>query len=150
MMIPDGLATSDPLGLGGLLADAWRVEQLAQERAISSRDLRDRLIDAALDGLHEVAPSEFRGPASRRLAFRELGLAIGLAAVPLLGAPDGPSPFVLLRDEIEAFWLDPANRRATTWLEHRQINDVMLATSLVPDGYLTLADNILVPRDGSE
>jgi hypothetical protein len=150
MMIPDGLATSDPLGLGGLLADAWRVEQLVQERAISSRELRDRLIDAALDGLHAVAPSEFRRPASSRLAFRELGLAIGLAAVPLISGADGLSPFVPLRDEIEAFWLDPANRRSTTWLEHRHINEVMLATSLVPDGYLTLADKILTTRDDRE
>ena len=41
-------------------------------------------------------------------------------------------------DPIEAFWRDPANRRSNTWTEHRDINEVMLATSLAPDGYLML------------
>jgi hypothetical protein len=137
-MIPDDLATSDPLGLGGLLADAWRVEQLAGEGAISDRGSRDQILAAAEVGLRAVGRGEFHGPAAYRLAFRELGLAVGLAAVPLLGAADGLSRFVPLRDEIEAFWLDPDHRQARAWLDYRHINEVMLATSLVPDGFLTL------------
>jgi hypothetical protein len=138
-MIPDDLATDDPLGIGGLLADAWRVEQLAQYGAISGPGLRDRLIDASLIGLEAVGPNAFRGPADYRLAFRELGLAIGLAAVPLLGdIAAGLSRFEPLRDELVSFWLDPDAQRATTWVDHRHINEVMLATSLVPDGFLTL------------
>jgi hypothetical protein len=43
-----------------------------------------------------------------------------------------------LGDAIESFWLEPANRQASTWREHRDINLVMLATSLAPEGYLTL------------
>ena len=46
--------------------------------------------------------------------------------------------FLPLRDKIETFWRDPDNRRSDTWTEHRDINEVMLATSLVPDGYLML------------
>jgi hypothetical protein len=37
---------------------------------------------------------------------------------------------------IEGFWLE--NSEADSWTEHRDINMVMLATSLSPDGYLTL------------
>jgi len=42
-------------------------------------------------------------------------------------------PLALRLDE---FWSDPAHRRARSWLAHRDINEVMLATSLAPDGYL--------------
>jgi hypothetical protein len=44
-----------------------------------------------------------------------------------------------LRDEIELFWLIPEHRQTSTWGEHADINDVMLATSLAPDGFLVLA-----------
>jgi hypothetical protein len=43
-----------------------------------------------------------------------------------------------LRAEIEEFWLEPEHRRAVTWVEHENINDVMLATSLEPEGFLVL------------
>jgi hypothetical protein len=43
---------------------------------------------------------------------------------------------VPLREKIEQFWLDGKNREASTWTEHREINMVMLATSLAPDGFL--------------
>ena len=41
-------------------------------------------------------------------------------------------------EAIEMFWLENANREANSWIEHRDINMVMLATSLAPDGYLAL------------
>jgi hypothetical protein len=41
-----------------------------------------------------------------------------------------------LAESIEAFWLEPANREGGTWTEHRDINTVMLATSLAPEGFL--------------
>ena len=61
-----------------------------------------------------LAQPDLGSPADHRLAFRELGLAIGLAA--------------------ESFWLLPEHRQVRTWLDHEDINDVMLATSLVPEG----------------
>jgi hypothetical protein len=45
--------------------------------------------------------------------------------------------YVPMHEIIEKFWLEGANRKSVTWKEHRDINMVMLATSLAPDGYLT-------------
>ena len=96
-------------------------------------------------------------PAESRLAFRELGLAIGLHAVDSMWQEVEQIPrsfsttpesraklrelvrYLPLRDEIEAFWRDPKNRRTTAWSEHRDINEVLLAITLAPDGFLELA-----------
>jgi hypothetical protein len=43
-----------------------------------------------------------------------------------------------LIDAIESFWLEPENRQRGSWKEHEDINAVMLATSLAPEGYLLL------------
>jgi hypothetical protein len=105
----------------------------------------ERLLAAAVVGLTEyVRRGEPRGAATHRLAFRELGLAIGLAVVPSMknhGASAWVGEldrFVPLRAEIEAFWLRPEHRGTATWLEHANINDVMLATCLAPAGYTML------------
>jgi hypothetical protein len=150
-------ATADPLGLGGLLVDAWRVQQLIQQGAQPDVPLLDRLLEGAIIGLqHYARGDELRLPARYRLAFRELGLAIGLHALERLQrvveqatqrAPASPRrraqiqelmQYLPLRDKIETFWRDPANQRTDTWTEHRDINEVMLATSLAPDGFLML------------
>jgi hypothetical protein len=39
---------------------------------------------------------------------------------------------------IERFWLDNKNREDGNWQEHRDINMVMLATSLAPEGFLAV------------
>jgi hypothetical protein len=143
------LATGDPLGIGGLLVDAYRVAQLEQQGA---RDfgLLAPLLEAARAGLrHYVAQPDLRLAAPRRLAFREFGLAIGLAALerddwpaarPAVRASiDRLSRYGPLRTEIEAFWLQREHRRVDSWLEHANINDVMLATSLQPEGFLVIA-----------
>ena len=116
MIDPRGLATTDPLGIGGLLMDAHR---------LGDRDLalRRAMIEAARTGLELYTPEH--APATRRLGFRELGLVIGLYAEPLDDA---------LRDELLDFWTDPTSRAARTWRDHEDINDVMLATALVPLG----------------
>jgi hypothetical protein len=46
--------------------------------------------------------------------------------------------FVPLRKEIEQFWMDDENREGSTWIEHQEINMVMLATSLAPGRFLTI------------
>ena len=149
--------TADPLGLGGLLADASRVAQLMHFGSFAGTDLLHALLAAALRGLPEyVRQDELRYPASRRLAFRELGLAIGLSAVPLIETRIGAehrdfsraaevhaqinalAPYVALGPEIKSFWLEPEHRESPIWSEHRDINEVMLATSLVPNGFLSM------------
>lgn len=146
MLDPVDLATSDPLGLGGLLVDACRLVQLD-----GAEDLVDALIAAAVRGLEHCRwRMDLRAPAEHRLAFRELGLAIGLAGVPLLQqsahrlVPPARARLaqlaggLTLREAIESFWRRPEHRRTATWSEHADIDDVMLATSLVPDGFLLL------------
>lgn len=149
-------ASADPLGIGGLLVDAYRVTQLIDQGRISDERLLERLLTAALTGLRYYARSgELRAPAEYRLAFRELGLAIGLHAVQGMWQTSAQSNaatrpevraqlealirYVPLGEEIEAFWRDPAHRSGNTWSEHRDINEVMLATRLAPDGFLVLA-----------
>lgn len=162
--------TSDPLGMGGMLMDAWRVEQvspalvsalakqaMAGERgALAPPGLSPALLAAALEGLrHYARRGDLRQPASRRLAFRELGLAIGLHAIEIMERElraghlstrsdlhdllDALRPYAALGAAIESFWLDPEHREVRTWSEHRDINDVMLATSLVPEGFSVLS-----------
>ena len=156
MIDPDALATGDPLGIGGLLVDAYRAEQLMQRGALRSHpNLFEALLAAALIGLQHyyLAQPDLRAPADRRLAFRELGLAIGLAAVALMERDaterlptrsdararlEQLARFAPVRAEIESFWLRPENRETRTWLEHVDINGVMLATSLAPEGFLVL------------
>lgn len=125
------LATDDALGLGGLLSDAARVAQLG-----GHQPLLRQLLDAALEGL-ETFGRELNHPADMRLAFRELGLAIGLHAAGRLNEPL-LEPYVPLDEAIVAFWRRPEHRRVDSWTEHQDINDVMLATALVPDGFVDL------------
>jgi hypothetical protein len=46
--------------------------------------------------------------------------------------------YVGLREEIVAFWLKDSHRDVDTWHDHQNINDVMLATALVPDTFATV------------
>lgn len=150
-------ATDDPLGIGGLLSSAYRLSQLIVNEGVEQAGLPGILLDASLMGLQAYERGHaWTLPTDHRLAFRELGLSIGLHAVEKLEGLIGqtPSDFKMknrlhsraeslmsvapLRDIIETFWLAPANRQASSWTGHRDINMVMLATSLAPDGYLSL------------
>ena len=149
--------TEDPLGIGGLLGDAFKVAQLMVHKDYEQTDLLTTLLDSSLMGMESYAgQNQPKLPADYRLAFRELGLSIGLKAVKKLKKwieqhPDlFPKKDVLefkidslmhyraLGERIEAFWLEPVNREAGTWTAHRDINGVMLATTLAPDGFLVV------------
>jgi hypothetical protein len=149
------LATADPLGIGGLLFDASRIAQVTIREDLQLQGLLESVLDSALAGLESFAGGEpFELPAEHRLAFRELGLAIGLAGVEMLPEwieehPDrfGPPPslerqakalleYLPLKTRIDRFWMDGTNREARTWTDHREINMVMLATSLAPGEFL--------------
>jgi hypothetical protein len=149
------LATDDPLGIGGLLSDASRITQLTIRGGPVHAGLLETLFDSALTGLDSLTESGFLElPARNRLAFRELGLSIGLKGVEKLPEWIRKKPnsfdrtgflhqriealleYMPLREKIEQFWLDGKNRESGTWTGHREINMVMLATSLAPDGFL--------------
>jgi len=150
-------ATDDPLGIGGLLSDAFRVAQLIVESRFEKIELLQIILEDSLLGLESyVENNPLRLPADYRLAFRELGLSVGLQAVERLrglidensgifnrqhalpSRIEGLRRYAPLIETVEAFWLEPRNRETNTWTEHREINMVMLATSLAPDAYLLL------------
>jgi hypothetical protein len=149
-------ASPDPLGIGGLLVDAYRAAQLKHLGAPIEGHLVAKLLGAALAGLQYYATSgELQASVDSRLAFRELGLAIGLQAAERLSRHAGQvgsiaeedirrelkalSHYFPLSRQILEFWLEPMHRQSHTWNEHRDINEVMLATSLAPDGFFELS-----------
>jgi len=93
-------------------------------------------------------------PADYRLAFRELGISIGLKGYRIIRELfiDNPNFFteylkqslkelkqyLELANTIEMFWLDDKNRETRNWKEHMNINTVMLATSLAPTEFLRI------------
>jgi hypothetical protein len=149
--------TDDPLGIGGLLFDACRVAQLMVNGNLEQTGLLETLLESSLIGLDSfVKENSLKLPVGYRLAFRELGLSIGLQAVEkirelierksaLSGKKDSLrsvvkslSRYAGLREMIEKFWVENADKEAGSWIAHRHINGVMLATSLAPDGFLEL------------
>lgn len=149
--------TDDPLGIGGLLCDAFRVAQLIVNKNFEKTDLLEVLLEDSLLGQEAFdRTNPLKLPADYRLAFRELGLSIGLRAVEKLQGFIEENPIIFnqqhiqhsqiealmryapLAERIETFWLEPRNRKTNTWTEHCDINMVMLATSLAPDGYLSV------------
>lgn len=149
--------TDDPLGVGGLLFDAGRVvEMMGDDDDFDGGDLLADLLGDAVAGLHAFANGgDLHERADFRLAFRELGLAIGVRAVARMQATiageagrrtgdkarrllDDLARHCPLAESIEGFWLRPASRQARSWRDHGDINAVMLATSLVPDGFLAI------------
>ncbi len=150
--------TDDPLGLGGLMTDACRVTQMTVRGMIIMPGLLEDILSTALVGLESfLRRSPLTMPANYRLAFREFGLSLGLRALAKLKRLTNEAPlgtfaniaalteqitailhYAPIGKAIEAFWLDPANRQADTWTEHEDINAVMLATSLTPEGFLTI------------
>ncbi|HEX8960183.1 MAG TPA: hypothetical protein VF775_01270 [Geobacteraceae bacterium] len=148
-------ATGDPLGIGSLLADTWRIVQLMDGEGFPYPAMLKELLTAALHSLRAfTAGDPLLLPVSYRFPFRELGLAIGLHGAERLLArmadhpglfdrdlrmkADGLQRYLPLSEMIERFWLDKENRKGESWREHREINMVMLATSLAPDGFLTV------------
>lgn len=133
-------ATSDALGIGGLLLGLARVTGLDQKGVDLPDSIRpEKLLTDSILGLEAYRRGHHPDrDAERRLAFRECGLSLGLRAV--TGIKESRSPnlnlrqldrFTPLADDIEAFWTDPRHQASPTWTEHLDINAVTLAASLV-------------------
>ena len=155
-----GLQTDDPLGIGGLLADSCLLAQVTGENDLPLEGLLNDIFADAAGGLEQfITSGALKYPAEYRLAFRELGLAIGLHGLEktvsiIKGRPQYFSrqetllsrlaelwKYSFLTGEIEQFWLTSLHQESKTWTGHLDINSVMLATSLGPEGYLDAADN---------
>jgi hypothetical protein len=151
------LATDDPLGIGGLLFDALRIARLMEKCGSDLTHLLNSVIEAARVGIDYYAQNNpLNYPPEYRLAFRELGLSIGLRGVNELHRLIKSSSkisdpehllqtrveklmeYVPLGKEIELFWIDSENRHLNSWKDHQEINMVMLATSLAPDVFLSI------------
>lgn len=147
--------TDDPLGIGGLLSNANTLVQLiAGHHLHETSRVEALLLDIELSMQAYVSHNQLNLPAEYRLAFRELGLAIGLHAIcrmqkvieqqpenfthlgKLRSRLNSLSRFRDLDEIIDNFWSGAEHRAVNSWQEHADINNVMLATSLAPDGYL--------------
>ncbi len=137
-------ATGDPLGIGALLSGLCRLALLVRAGQSAPPGLMERLLAASRISLEAYARgTPLALPAESRLAFRELGLAIGLHGLERLEGSAGIagqalaalSRYTSLAASIDDFWCEPAHRSNATWREHGDINAVMLATSLTPEGY---------------
>jgi hypothetical protein len=150
MACSDHWITDDPLGAGSLLTDAWKLMQI--KSPIKDKVLPKVLRASRVSLDHVSVFMRMQGQAEDRLAFRELGLSIGLHAVEEMqrmveneGVVDGVKEAVTdlarhkaLAQRIEDFWAKPSNRSAQTWKDHEDINAVMLAASLSPGDFLTI------------
>lgn len=133
-------ATTDALGIGGLLLSLVRAARLTGGVALPQSVAPRALWDDCLHSLQAFAMGHHPAmPASHRLPFRECGLALGLRVADgsrdrfrgLGREPDALDPYLPLADAFEHDWRDAGNRRAGTWTGHLDINAVTLAASLV-------------------
>src|SRR5262245_18516416 len=94
-------------------------------------------------------------PTPPRLAFRSRALAIGLRALPIIADVVDKSrnmferrpalrqtldlllSYLSLSDEIFGLWLPYAESRPESWRGHQDINEVMLATAIIPNTFLS-------------
>ncbi len=138
--------TRDPLGLGGMLISAYKLWQMSfgktqknegntkkkkknnERKNKKDKEIIEKIIKAAKPGLSHLH-SNVHG-----LAFRELGLAIGLYSADKMNKL---SDFLHIRKDLNIYW-----REHQSWSEHKDINQVMLCTSLKPDEYVSIP-----PRD---
>ncbi len=149
--------TDDPLGLGGLLSDSFFLSALvAAGYNREDEGMLERMLSSSARGMAAfLATPTLHLPATQRLAFRELGLAIGLHGIEkseknitthknAFAHPAGllellaiNRKFIPVGDAIEIFWLEKQNQQSPTWSEHLNINTVMLASALLPGGCLS-------------
>jgi hypothetical protein len=154
-------ATNDPLGVGGLLFDACRLCQLLGQENRGEVRLLEDVMQASRPGLMTMLKMWYlKQPARHRLAFRELGLALGLRAIPIIANAlqhesnafgSTPSlhrlielllPYERLSHEIIEFWLSYAEDPDESWKAHQDINEVMLATAIAPSTFLSIDERI--------
>ena len=145
--------TVDPLSLGGLLSETSRLACLVAAGRHPNEPILERLAHDARRSLDAFAGADLLDRSiETRLAFRELGLSIGLQAIvpahdavqhhrdrfgeawagsALLAHLEAMVRHTALIGRIEETWLDPDAQETSAWHAHLDINAVMLALSLV-------------------
>lgn len=149
-------STNDTLGIGSMLSDACRIGELVIKDGFQDLRLFQQMVHDALLSLENLGGGFLGQQAKYRLAFRELGLSIGLKGVMRLARlveeyPDvrggevaswlQPSLesmlwFLKMPEKIERFWIEEMRKGSEHWRGHGDINMVMLATSLAPEQFL--------------
>ena len=138
-------ATDDPLGLGGLLLDSFRLLYTSL-RPANDAQLLTAILKGISVGLENFARQPLGGALPvQRLAFRELGLSIGLQTMEntLAQAKRWPSLGSVAEEDLQQlcrlsglgtqiidYWSAADARSNRTWQDHQDINDVMLAAAL--------------------
>ncbi len=137
-------ATTDSLGIGGLLLNTLKAVNMEETKDFPPSSKPKRLLEESIESLENYQNLKETGyAASRRLAFRECGLSLGFRS--LYGAKeelrskglavDKLEEYLYLAREIEEFWKEPSNQLVPTWIDHLNINTVSLAASLVARRY---------------
>ena len=152
-------STSDSLGIGSMLCDACRTGELIIKDGFQDLRLFRQMVHDALLSLEDLGGGFLDQQARYRLAFRELGLSIGLKGVARLAGLFEEYPdlqggelmswlqprleamlwFRNLSEKIERFWIEEMKKGSEHWRSHGDINMVMLATSLAPGQFLSAA-----------
>jgi hypothetical protein len=133
-------STTDSLGIGGLLLNTLKSGILKEAYNFPPSSQPSKLLEMSLESLEKYQDlKEINYAASKRLAFRECGLSLGLRT--LYGLKDQISyklpkvdkleDYISLAAEIEEFWKKSSNRQVSTWMNHLNINMVSLAASMV-------------------
>lgn len=145
------LHTVNPVGIGELLVNACRLAQLMQAKQSNDIALLRALLGSAADGLTIcLQTAQIDQSDATRVAHRELSLSIGLSAVSWLNADPARMPvdreaqllltrlsrYIPFGTDLRAFWLAPEVSRSLQWASRRNLSEVMLASSLIPEGIL--------------
>src|SRR6056297_4319091 len=132
--------TTDPLGLGGLLLNTVRSAELESHTALPESVKPQKLYNDVLNGLNAYErQAGITSSAKYRLAFRECGLSLGLRVIDSTRGKltenslqtERIDEYVTLADDIEGFWSQEKNREYSAYLDHQNINNVSLASSLL-------------------
>lgn len=131
--------TDDSLGIGGLLLDAMHLNFLKEHspESISTEELMSQ----ALVSLDNYDLSSLNDGPNSRLGFRECGMSLGIQVMkgvyekyhyPEISRSRLQN-YITIAEQIENFWLQSSNRESSTWISHKDINEVSLASSLLGD-----------------
>jgi len=137
-----GWGTRDALGIGGLLSALDGCIDLVATGRMAFDPLVFRVAAGAAESLASwPGQGELASHPESRLAFREVGLALGVRAgrrmceaverAILRAHLEGVARGGGLADRIEAAWIAPSAQAARSWTTHEDINAVMLAACLL-------------------